>query len=170
MPVLIDPNGFVCFAKHRWRCALGRGGLRQDKREGDGATPVGTFGLGRVFFRPDKCVKPPQSDLECIEITSSMGWCDDPLHVDYNCLITLPHPAHHERLWRDDDLYDVVVEVLHNTNPVHPGRGSAIFIHIAKPNYEPTEGCIALKKQHLLDLLRKINKNDGLFIPAVDAH
>ena len=90
------------------RCALGRGGIRRDKTEGDGATPVGSFALRRLLYRPDR-VTPPQCDLETDAIGPEDGWCDDPAHADYNRQIALPHPASHERLWRDDALYDLLV-------------------------------------------------------------
>lgn len=164
MHVQVVTTGFVVFADHQLRCALGRGGLKIHKMEGDGATPVGTFALGRVFYRADRLKHPPQTGLQTIPITPDMGWCDDPNHADYNQLIALPHPARHERLWRDDGVYDVVVEVLYNTDPIVAGRGSAIFIHVAKPDYTPTEGCIALNMHELLVLLSLCNKGDLITI------
>jgi L,D-peptidoglycan transpeptidase YkuD (ErfK/YbiS/YcfS/YnhG family) len=164
MNVQVESTGFVVFADHRLRCALGRGGLKIHKVEGDGATPVGTFALGRVFYRADRLNHPPQTGLQTIPITPDMGWCDDSNHIDYNQLITLPHPAHHECLWRDDGVYDAVVEILYNTNPIVAGRGSAIFMHVAKPDYTPTEGCIALNIQDLLVLLSLCNNGDLITI------
>lgn len=169
MIIDIDPNGYASCGEHRWRCALGKGGLHIHKREGDGITPVGEYALGRVFYRPDRNPTPPETGLETYAIDMDWGWCDDPDHPDYNTLITLPHPAHHERLWRDDDLYDVVVEVLYNSAPIIAGRGSAIFMHIAKPDYAPTEGCIALKKDDLLALLRMCTEPAWVRVPAANA-
>ena len=166
MNVQIDPKGFVLFGDQKFRCALGRGGVRDAKHEGDGATPVGKFPLGRVFYRPDRLKGPPDTHLDTLPITQKLGWCDDPDHSDYNKLITLPHPARHEKLWRDDRVYDVVVEILFNTDPAMPHRGSAIFMHVAKPDFSPTEGCIALALGDLLGLLRFCNKNDAIIIPA----
>jgi len=94
-----------------------------------------------------------------------MGWCDDPSHADYNRLITLPHPAHHETLWRDDQVYDLIVEILYNSEHIEAGHGSAIFMHVAKPGYTPTEGCIALKYDDLFALLRMCNDGDVVIIP-----
>lgn len=166
MMIEVDSAGFVLFAQKRLRCALGRGGLQSPKIEGDGATPMGSFALGRVFYRADRLTPPPQTGLDLIPISPDMGWCDDPDHGDYNQLITLPHPARHECLWREDRIYDVVVEVLYNTDPIVAGRGSAIFIHVAKPDYTPTEGCIALNLQDLLILLSSCNKGDLITISA----
>jgi len=165
MKFIVDPLGFIVFSGIRMRCALGRGGLSTHKREGDGATPVGEFKLGRVFYRPDRRAHPPTTGLQSQEITPNMGWCDDPSHTDYNRLITLPHPAHHEILWRDDQVYDLIVEILYNSENIKAGYGSAIFMHVAKPDYTPTEGCIALKYDDLSALLRMCNDGDVLVIP-----
>lgn len=165
MIINVDPAGFVLCQGHTWRCALGRGGVRTDKREGDGATPAGTWALGRVFYRADR-VNAPETGLKAISMQSDWGWCDDPKHADYNRLITLPHPARHEDLWREDSVYDVVVEILYNTDPVEAEHGSAIFMHVAKPDYSPTEGCIALKCDDLLALLRLCNKDALVRVPT----
>lgn len=164
----IQPDGRLRCGQQTFTCALGKGGIRTDKREGDGATPVGDFRLGRVFYRADRLATAPETGLETIQTKPDMGWCDDPVHPDYNTLITLPHPAHHERLWRDDHVYDVVVEVHYNTQPVVPGRGSAIFIHVAKPGYTPTEGCVALEINDLLEILRICNEGSWLAVPDSD--
>jgi len=165
MIIVVDPTGFIEFSGRRVRCALGRGGLSRQKREGDGATPVGEFRLGRVFYRPDRRAHPPATGLRTQEITPNMGWCDDPSHADYNRLIALPHPAHHETLWRDDHVYDLIVEILYNSQNIKAGLGSAIFMHVAKPDYAPTEGCIALKYDDLSALLRLCNDGDVVIIP-----
>ena len=165
MQITIDPIGFIEYLGRKYPCALGKGGLQCDKREGDGATPVGTFTMGRIFYRADRTAR-PISGLPCHPISPDMGWCDDPDHPDYNRLITLPHPARHEKLWRDDHVYVVVVELSSNTGPVIAGRGSAIFIHVAKPGYTPTEGCVALKYEDLLELLQMCNEGDYVTIPA----
>jgi len=165
MDIDIDPHGFVEARGQRWRCALGRGGVGVKENEGDGRSPAGNWALGRVFYRPDR-VAPPRTGLPTVALEPGMGWCDDPAHADYNRLVTLPHPARHENLWRDDGLYDVVVEVRYNADPVVPGLGSAIFLHVAKPGYAPTEGCIALKLKDLLSLLQYCNDGDSVRIPA----
>lgn len=165
MRLLVDPAGFVWVGDHRWPCALGRGGIIQHKSEGDGATPAGDWALGRVFYRPDR-LSAPTTGLMTIALQEDWGWCDDPDHPDYNRLIVLPHGARHEDLWRKDGLYDVIVEILYNVDPIIPGKGSAIFMHIAKPDYAPTEGCIALSRDDLFALLRLCNEEDVLHIPG----
>ncbi len=165
--IQIDPLGYLIIGDMRLRCALGKGGISTHKREGDGATPAGNWHMLKVFYRPDRIQTAPDTKLEVTEIQEDMGWCDDPSHIDYNQLIHLPHPARHENLWRDDHIYDVVVQLDHNTAPIQPGAGSAIFMHIAKPDYSPTEGCIALNQKELLDLLRNCNSETVIHIPDV---
>lgn len=165
MQIHIDPSGFVVCQGHKWRCALGRGGINVDKTEGDGVTPAGDWALGRVFYRADR-LDAPATGLIVHATQSDWGWCDDPAHTDYNRLITLPHPASHEALWRTQAVYDVVVEILYNCAPVKAAAGSAIFMHIAKSGYTLTEGCIALKLEDLLALLRLCNEGDTVHIPA----
>jgi L,D-peptidoglycan transpeptidase YkuD (ErfK/YbiS/YcfS/YnhG family) len=137
----------------RLRAAIGRGGVRSDKREGDGATPAGVLPLRRVLYRADR-IGVPVCATPRAPLAPQDGWCDDPGHADYNRLVRLPHPARHEALWRDDGLYDVIGVLGWNDAPVAPGRGSAIFLHVARPQYAPTEGCIALALGDLLTLLR----------------
>ncbi len=122
---------------------LGAGGIRADKREGDGATPAGLLRLRRVLYRADRgpapaCAVPREA------LAPDDGWCDDPAHPDYNTAVRLPHPARHEQLWREDGLYDLLGVLGWNDDPVVRGRGSAIFLHVARPDGRPTEGCIAL--------------------------
>lgn len=134
-------------------CALGRGGVRLIKREGDGVTPIGRFDLRRCFYRPDR-MDAPDTALPVAAIGETDGWGDDPADPDgYNRLVTLPRPGGHERMWRDDRLYDLVVVPGHNDAPPIPGGGSAIFIHIARPDYAPTEGCVALAPDDLRRVL-----------------
>lgn len=146
-------------------CALGRAGIidAADKREGDGKTPRGTFPFRRVFFRADK-MSASTCALPVTPINKDLGWCDDPAHRNYNQLVQLPFAASHEKLWRDDSLYDVVLEIGHNDAPPVPGMGSAIFIHVAKEGFLPTEGCVALEKQGLLTLLSILRPGDQLQI------
>jgi len=133
----------------RARCALGSGGVRSDKREGDGATPAGRWRLRRVLFRADR-VPPPRTALPLSAIGFQDGWCDDPGDSAYNRPVRLPYGASHERLWRADRLYDLLVVLDHNEAGV-PGAGSAVFLHVARPDYGPTSGCVALAE---LDLRR----------------
>ena len=127
----------------RWRCAIGHGGIRTDKQEGDGATPRATLALRRVLYRADRG-RAPVCAVPLEPIGPADGWCDDPADPAYNRPVTLPYAGRHERLWRDDPLYDIVGVLGWNDDPVVPGRGSAIFLHLARPDYAPTEGCIAL--------------------------
>ena len=143
------------------RCAIGRSGVRLRKREGDGASPVGSFGFRRVLFRPDR-IAPPATALPIQPMTANDGWCDDPASSDYNRQIRLPHPASHEELWRSDHLYDVVVILGHNDSPPVPGLGSAIFLHLARPDFSPTEGCLALQLPDLLTVLESATPADGV--------
>ena len=144
--VFILPDG------RRLRCALGRGGVRAGKREGDGATPAGSWPLRRLLYRADR-LTPPRTALPATPITPDDGWCDDPAHPAYNRPVRLPFAAGHEKLWREDGLYDPLVVLGHNDSPPVAGLGSAVFLHIARPDYGPTEGCVALAPADLLAIL-----------------
>jgi len=137
-----------------FRCALGRAGIvpAEAKREGDGATPAARLPLRRVLFRADR-LAPPRCSVPLEPIAPDDGWCDDPGDPAYNRMVRLPHPARHERLWREDGLYDLVGVLGWNDAPTVPGRGSAIFLHVASPGLGPTEGCIALALPDLLAVL-----------------
>ena len=158
-----DCDGQLHWAGGAVRCALGRAGLNAQKQEGDGRTPVGRFPLRRVFYRPDR-VAEPATALSVIPIEPAMGWCDEPTHPDYNTLVHRPFAARHERLWRTDSRYDVVVEVGYNDDPVVPHHGSAIFMHVAHPQYQPTEGCVALALVDLLELLKQCDQHSLITI------
>ncbi|MEO1250452.1 MAG: L,D-transpeptidase family protein, partial [Pseudomonadota bacterium] len=153
--VRVKPEGSLQFEDrqlvHREvRCALGRGGVRSEKREGDGVTPAGDWPMLSIYHRPDR-LDLPQTDLPVRAISEQDGWCDDPGHTDYNRLVKLPFSASHERLWREDRLYDGLIVLGYNTDPPVPGLGSAIFLHIAHPDYETTEGCVALAPADFCD-------------------
>lgn len=135
-------------------CALGRSGVIARKKEGDGATPLGCFELLHVFYRPDRG-RAPKTVLPVEPITCDAGWCDDPGHRLYNRPVKLPFAASHEKMWRDDRLYDVVVVLDCNMYPAVRGRGSAIFFHIARETYTPTEGCVAVSPVHMRLLLER---------------
>ncbi len=148
----VGPDGLLRFRGETLRCALGAGGIRAEKREGDGATPVGLLPLRRVLFRADRGPRPACA-VPAEPIAPEDGWCDDPAHADYNRQVRLPHPGRHERLWREDAVYDLIGVLGWNDAPVRPGRGSAIFLHLARPGLPPTEGCIALPGPELRRLL-----------------
>jgi L,D-peptidoglycan transpeptidase YkuD (ErfK/YbiS/YcfS/YnhG family) len=149
---IVHPQGLLELRGLSWRCALGRGGVRVRKQEGDGATPAGVLPLRRVLYRAD-LVPVPRAAVPREPIAAQDGWCDDPHHADYNRQVQLPHPARHEELWRRDGLYDIIGVLGWNDSPVVPGDGSAIFLHVARPDYAPTEGCVALARADLLAVL-----------------
>lgn len=147
------------------RCALGRGGILRCKREGDGGTPVGCFPLRRVLYRADRGTR-PDTALPVSAIAPSDGWCDDPADPLYNQPVRLPYPAGHEVLWRDDSIYDVIVVLGHNDDPVVPGLGSAVFLHVARPDYAPTAGCVALALPDLRAVLAGCDSDSRLCVVA----
>lgn len=149
---LADTRGRVALGSLRLPCALGRGGRRALKREGDGATPIGVWPLREVFYRADRVAR-PRAMLPVTPLRPDYGWCDDPVNCNYNRRIHLPYQASHERLWREDRLYDLIVVLGYNDLPRVRGRGSAIFMHLAAPGFAPTEGCIALDEADLRKLL-----------------
>ncbi|MDP3490890.1 MAG: L,D-transpeptidase family protein [Phenylobacterium sp.] len=160
-----DSKGKFYAGDQVFSCALGRGGLgpAAAKREGDGISPIGVWPLRALLYRPDRSAAPATA-LDMRPITQADGWCDDPDHPDYNRLIQLPFSARHEVLWREDGLYDLVVVLGHNDDPPVAPLGSAIFLHLAKPDYAPTEGCIALSRPDLEAALAMARPGDALEI------
>lgn len=136
--------------------ALGRSGVKANKREGDGSTPRGRFGLVRLWWRADRMPK-PRTALPVRRIRCDDAWCEDPLDRRYNHAVKLSPASPADRLWRDDHLYDLVVELSHNTRPRIKNRGSAVFIHVARPGFRPTSGCVALKSDALIRLLARVS-------------
>lgn len=152
MRAIVHRDGRFVLQGAVFRAALGRRGVTEHKVEGDGATPVGLLPLRRVLYRADR-LRAPDCAVPVEPIAENDGWCDDPLSADYNRMIRLPQDVHHEELWRADGLYDVVGVLGWNDAPVVKGRGSAIFLHVARPDYAPTEGCVALALPDLLRVL-----------------
>jgi len=148
---------------HTFRCALGRSGIGHKTSEGDGITPIGHFPLRRLWYRADR-LDVPETGLLTRVISEADGWCDAPDDLHYNQHVTLPFETSCENLWRDDGLYDLIIEIGYNDAPVIPGKGSAIFMHVARKGFEPTEGCVALKREDLLDVLRNCNAESRLII------
>ena len=144
--------GWAALGERRWRCVLGAGGVREDKVEGDAATPAGEYPLRRIYFRNDRLVL-PKVDLPARPIAEHDGWCDDPRAPTYNRLVRIPNDWSHEQMWREDELYDVVVVVGYNDDPPEGEWGSAIFLHIAREDLAPTRGCVAFARADLLELL-----------------
>ena len=152
MEAILHPDGRLIWRGQPLRAALGKAGVRVHKEEGDSATPVGLLPLRRVLYRADR-LNPPRCAVPVEPIAQYDGWCDDPGHRDYNRPVRLPHEGRHEELWRRDGVYDIVGVLGWNDQPVVKGRGSAIFLHVARPHHEPTEGCVALALQELTRVL-----------------
>jgi L,D-peptidoglycan transpeptidase YkuD (ErfK/YbiS/YcfS/YnhG family) len=149
---VVGPDGVLRMRGLAFRAALGRGGIRADKREGDGATPAGLLPLRRVLYRADRGAAPVCA-VPVEPIARDDGWCDDPARAEYNRAVRLPFAGSHEGLWRSDRLYDVIGVLGWNDAPVERGRGSAIFLHVASADYAPTEGCVALAPADVRALL-----------------
>lgn len=160
-------DGSLLIEARSVRCALGRAGVvsAAAKMEGDGASPAGVWPLRRVLYRPDRGGR-PQTRLPVAPLAPHDGWCDTSDDAAYNRRVTLPHDARAERLWREDGLYDLMVVLGHNDAPVIPGAGSAIFLHLARPDYSPTEGCVGLARADLEALLALAEPGDALAIVA----
>lgn len=155
--ILVSSLGKLIWKNKEYRCALGKSGMSENKTEGDQATPEGCFCMREVFFRPDR-IKNLEITLPAKPLNPNNGWCDDPKDKNYNKFVKLPYPASAEKLWREDHLYDIIVVLGYNDGPIIPGKGSAIFMHIARENYSPTDGCIALALPDLLEILKTVDK------------
>lgn len=159
-----DPTrGWLTVAGRHLPVALGRGGIRANKREGDGATPRGRFRLVRLWWRVDRMPRPP-TRLPSRPITRLDGWCEQPTDRRYNRPIRLAPGGTGDRLWREDHLYDLVIELDHNTRPRIAGRGSAVFLHVAREGLRPTAGCIAFAAPALRRLLVRLGPGTRITI------
>lgn len=155
-------NGVITWSSKKYRCAIGKSGVIAsiDKREGDNKSPLGDWPIRRVFYRADR-VEKPDTKLEVIQLNDQMGWCDDPNDPEnYNTLVTLPYSLSHEKLWREDHVYDIIVELGYNDSPPVIGLGSAIFMHVKRNDYEGTDGCVALSIEHLREVLHHAKPGD----------
>jgi L,D-peptidoglycan transpeptidase YkuD (ErfK/YbiS/YcfS/YnhG family) len=161
--IIVKKNGSLKYKNFKFRCSIGKAGIKKKLREGDNITPRGTFKLLSVFYRPDK-IKKIKTELNKIKIKKNFGWCDDPKSKFYNKLVRIPFKGSYEKLYRRDSIYDLLIVLNYNTNPIIKNKGSAIFIHIAKKNFSDTAGCIALTKKDLLILLTNIKKNTRIKI------
>lgn len=159
----VTPDGWLRTGTARYPCVLGKSGIKADKHEGDHATPAGRFPLRRVFYRADR-LSAPETDLPRQALNPDSGWCDDPGDPAYNSLVALPYGASAEALYRADGLYDVIVVMGYNDDPPVPGRGSAIFLHVAAPDGTPTEGCVALALSDLLAILPMLGPTSTITI------
>jgi len=156
--IIINKSSYLKYKNFRFRCALGKAGIGKKKKEGDNITPKGLYKIVKIYYRKDR-IKRISSKFKLIKITKNIGWCDDPNSEKYNKIINLPTKYSYEKLYRKDNVYDLILVLNYNMSPVIKNKGSAIFIHIAKKKYLPTQGCVALKKDNLLKLISKINKN-----------
>lgn len=158
-------DGMFNIYEHSVRCSLGKGGVRPagEKREGDGASPLGIWPIRYVFYRPDRLF-PPETALNVVPLSPDDGWCDDPSSPFYNQHVKLPFAPSHEKLWRDDHVYDLIVVLGHNDDPPVSGMGSAIFAHLARPDYSGTEGCVAMKLEDMQAFLRVAKPGDAIEI------
>ena len=155
-------SNYLIYNGNKYKCSIGNGGFSRKKKEGDGCTPVGVFKITDIFYRGDK-IKKLSTHYDLKKILPSDGWCDDPNHKLYNTKIEFPFSHSAEQLFRQDDLYDIVCVTNHNQNPIIPGAGSAIFIHIASPEYSATEGCVALTQKDLVEILLTLTESTKIY-------
>ena len=157
MHILINKN-YLTYNKLKVKCAIGEKGIGYKRKEGDFLTPQGKYKIKYILYRKDR-VKKIKTNIKKIEIKKNMGWCNDPKSKDYNKLVKLPFVYSCEKLYKKENIYDLILVLNFNMNPIIKKKGSAIFIHVAKKNYKKTEGCVALKKIHLLKIIKKLKKN-----------
>ena len=162
MHILINKK-FLTYNKYKVKCALGKRGIGYKKKEGDLITPKGEYKIKFILYRKDRIGK-IQSKIKKIIITRNIGWCDDPRSRNYNKLIKLPFSYNYEKLYRKENIYDVIIVLDYNMNPIIKNKGSAIFIHITKKNYKKTEGCIAIRKGEIKKLVKALKKNTKIKI------
>jgi len=161
--IIINKSGQLKYKDLKFKCALGKAGVGKKRAEGDNITPKGTYKIIQIYYRKDR-IKKISSKFKLIKINKNMGWCNDPRSKKYNQLIKLPSKYTYERLFRKDNLYDLILVLNYNINPIIKNKGSAIFIHIAKKKYKKTAGCIGLKKSDLLKLIKIIKKKTKVII------
>ena len=150
--IIINKSSYLKYKNFRFRCALGKAGIGKKKKEGDNITPKGLYKIVKSYYRKDR-IKKISSKFKLIKITKNIGWCDDPNSEKYNKIVNLPTKYSYEKLYRKDNVYDLILVLNYNMSPVIKNKGSAIFIHITKKKYQPTQGCVALKKNNLLKLI-----------------
>ena len=156
-------NKFLYIGNYKLRCSIGKRGIALNKKEGDEKTPKGTFSFKSILYRKDK-IQSVRSTLKKKVIKKNMGWCDDYNSKFYNKLIKFPFNHSAEKLWLSDTTYDLIIIINYNLKPIIKNKGSAIFMHVAKRNYPPTKGCIAVSKKDLLFIIDKINNKSKLVI------
>ena len=161
--IIVKKNGYLKYKNLRFRCAIGKAGIKTKIKEGDNITPKGTYKILSIYYRKDR-IKKIKSLIKKIKINKRIGWCDDTQSKYYNSEIKLPSKLSHEILYRKDNIYDIVCVINYNINPTLKNKGSAIFLHVTKKKYQRTKGCIALKKNHLIKLVSLINKKTKIKI------
>mgnify|MGYP001434667206 FL=1 len=157
MHILINKK-YLTYNNYKAKCAIGKRGIGNKKKEGDLITPKGQYKIKYILYRKDR-IKKIQTKLKKFQIKKNMGWCDDRNSKKYNKLVKLPSNYGYEKLYKKENIYDIILVLNYNMNPILKGRGSAIFIHISKKNYKKTEGCIAIKKIDLLKILKELKIN-----------
>ena len=162
MHILINKK-YLTYYKYKVKCSIGKKGVGYKKKEGDLITPLGLYRIKCIFYRKDR-IKRLKSKLKIIAIKKNMGWCNDSKSKKYNQLIKLPSSSSYEKLYKKENIYDIILVLNYNMSPIVKNKGSAIFIHISKKNYEKTEGCIAVKKRHLIEIIEKLKKNSKVRI------
>ena len=156
-------NKFLYFQKYKLRCSVGKRGISINKKEGDKKTPKGEFKLKYILYRKDR-IFDLKTRLKKIVIKKRMGWCDDPNSNYYNKIINFPSKYSAEKLWKKENVYDIIIVIDYNLNPLIKNKGSAIFLHIAKRKYQPTNGCIAVSKKNIRLIANAINKKTKIKI------
>ena len=154
MHILVKKN-YLTYSNYKVKCALGKRGIGYKRREGDYITPKGLYKIKFILYRKDR-IKSIRSKFKKIVIKKNMGWCNDSRSSRYNKLIYRPFSYNFEKLYKKENIYDIILVLDYNMNPIKKNKGSAIFIHIAKKNYKKTEGCIAIKKNELLKMIKDI--------------
>ena len=157
MHILINKK-YLTYDQYKVKCSVGKRGIGSKKKEGDLITPIGQYKIKYILYRKDR-VKKIQSKLRKITIKKNMGWCNDPKSKKYNKIVNLPFNYSYEQLFKKENIYDIILVLNYNMNPVKKDKGSAIFIHVAKKYYKRTQGCVAVKKSDLLKILREIKIN-----------
>ena len=154
---------YLTYQNNKVKCAIGKKGIGRKQKEGDQITPRGTFRVKDILYRKDK-INYLRSVIKKTPIKRNMGWCDDPKSKDYNKLIKYPFNYKSEKLYRSNNIYDIILVLNFNMHPIKKNKGSAIFIHISNNKYSPTQGCIAIKKKELIKLIKFINKKTKIII------
>ena len=162
MNIKINKNHLL-YKGYKLKCCVGKSGVKKAKKEGDLATPKGTFKLGLLYYRKDR-IKLPKCKIKKKIIRKNMGWCNDSKSDKYNKEINFPYKYSSEKLYKKENIYDLFLLIKYNTNPIIKKKGSAIFLHISKKNYQPTQGCVAISKKDFLKILSLIDGKTSITI------